>query len=431
MKTKVKIGLILIFLLSLFNLIKLQGQEAEKKSRWFNDKEAWDISALPSFSFDADKGIQGGLLFKPLDYSRPSIFPLYKHLLYAEWSHTTKGNDLKQFKYDSEHLIPGVRFTGLVRLETEKAMDFYGFNGYESLYNHDFEIEGHDDHISRLYYRMAYRSLRIKAIFQGQLIDRKLRWYAGLAHYNIKAGPLENSRFENLPDVPGLFDEYVSQGIIPADQAEGGFSNLIKLGLVADTRDFEPFPTKGYWTEAYFMAAPGFIGNKNPYTGLVITHRHYLPLIEDKLIFAYRLNYQTTLSGNAPWYILTFKPDTFTLQWEGLGGYKTLRGILRNRVVGEGALLGNFELRWKSPEFMVLKKERYIALTAFADAATITKKYQLQPNQTGDKDGIHLSYGAGLYIGLNPNFIVHCQYGLAADPRDGKSGMYIGIDFLF
>jgi len=430
MKTILKTGLIFLVIFLGFSPVKLRAQQ-EKKSSWINDKIGWDINALPSVSYDADKGFQYGLLIKPFDYDNPSLFPLYKHLLYAEWSHTTNGNDLKQFKYDSEHLIPGVRLTGIVRLETEKAMDFYGFNGYESLYNHDFEIEEHDDYISRLYYSMAYRSLRIKTEFQGQLIDKKLRWYAGLAHYNIKAGPLENSRFKNLPDVPTLFDEYVAQGIIPADQSEGGFSNLIKLGLVADTRDFEPFPTKGVWTEAYLTAAPGFIGNESPFTGMVFTHRHYLPLIKEKLILAYRINYQTTLSGDAPWYVLSFKPDTFTLQWEGLGGYKTLRGIRRNRVVGEGAILGNFELRWKSSEFKVLNKPRYIALTGFTDVAKITKKYHLQPNLTGEEDGFHISYGGGLYLGLNPNFIIHFQYGLAADPRDGQSGTYIGVDFLF
>ena len=49
-------------------------------------------------------------------------------MTYAEWAHTTKGNDLLQLKYDSEYLIPGIRLTALARLETEKAMDFYGFN---------------------------------------------------------------------------------------------------------------------------------------------------------------------------------------------------------------------------------------------------------------------------------------------------------------
>ena len=32
---------------------------------------------------------------------------------------------------------------------------------------------------------------------------------------------------------------------------------------------------------------------------------------------------------------------------------------------------------------------------------------------------------------MNQNFIVSCDYGRAMDPRDGKSGVYIGLNFLF
>ncbi|GAH72890.1 unnamed protein product, partial [marine sediment metagenome] len=39
----------------------------------------------------------------------------------------------------------------------------------------------------------------------------------------------------------------------------------------------------------------------------------------------------------------------------------------------------------------------------------------------------------GLHIALNENFIVAADYGRALDKekRDGLSGFYIGLDFLF
>ena len=425
--------------LIVFSILYLSVSSSSFAQLFRKDYVGWGCDAmLPSVSFDADKGFQYCGLIEFLDHGKPSIYPLYKHSIYGEWSHTTKGNDLKQIKYDSEYLIPGIRTTGIVRLETEESMDFYGFNGFESNYNPDYEDEGHDDYISRMYYRMGFRSLRIKTDFQGPITGKSFRWYAGLAHYNIKAESVDleklNSKLGSatpLPDLPSLYDEYVTEGIIPANQAEGGFTNLIKIGLVADTRDFDPYPTKGIWTEACFIGAPGFIGNEDPYTAFVITHRHYLPLVENRLVFAYRLNYQTTLSGSAPWYMLSFKPDTF-IPWNGLGGNKTMRGILRNRVVGDGAVLGNFELRWKFVEFYIGEKLKpSLTLSAFTDAAKITKQYSVQPNMTGDTDGLHISYGGGLHIQVTPNFIIAVDYGLAADERDGKSGMYIGLDFLF
>ncbi len=398
-----------------------------------NSGKRWKLGALPAVAYDADMGFRYGALANFYDHGpNLELYPFYRHSIYAEWSHTTNGNDIKQLKYDSEYLIPGIRITALARLETEQAIDFYGFNGYKSLYDSNIEQE-----ISRMYYRMGYRSLRLKADFQGKIIDRKLRWYAGVEHLNLKINSVDidkiNSRKDadnQLPDVPGLYDEFVSNGYIPADQANGGLNTSLKAGLVADTRNIEAFPSTGIWSEAVLVAAPGFIGNSSPYTGLVLTHRQYFPIIHNKLVFAYRLNYQTSLSGSMPWYVMHFKPDTY-VNWTGLGGSKTLRGILRNRVNGEGSAMGNFEIRWKFVEFNVANQDVYLAISPFLDAGKITKEYALQPDLTGEPDGIHWSYGAGLHVAINENFIVAVDYGIAADKRDGKTGLYIGLDFLF
>ena len=241
-----------------------------------NTGKRWKMGGVPAIAYDSDMGFRYGALANFYDHGpNLELYPAYRHSLYVEWSHTTKGNDIKQMKYDSEYLIPGVRVTSIARLETEQAMDFYGFNGYESMYNSAFTDIDSDLYKSRMFYRMNFRSLRLKADFQGKLIDKKLRWYAGIAHYNLKMGPVDIKRIndtkedeaDKLPDVLGLFDEYVRDGYIPADQAEGGFTNSIKIGLVADTRDKEANPNRGIWSEAFLVTAPGFIGNKNAYTG--------------------------------------------------------------------------------------------------------------------------------------------------------------------
>ena len=118
--------LAIVLFIALFVLIvpfknaKLKAQETKV------DTVGWQLGGvLPAIAYDADKGFRYGALANIYDYGDPSVYPFYKHSIYAEWSHTTKGSDLKQLKYDSGYLIPGIRFTGLVRLETEKAMDFY------------------------------------------------------------------------------------------------------------------------------------------------------------------------------------------------------------------------------------------------------------------------------------------------------------------
>lgn len=425
------------FQVSFLVIVMIAGVSLQLFSQETSGKR-WKMGGVPAIAYDSDMGFRYGALANFYDHGpNLELYPRYRHSIYAEWSHTTNGNDIKQMKYDSEYLIPGMRLTAIARLETEQAMDFYGFNGYESNFNPNFSDATHEDYLSRMYYRMGYQSLQLRADLQGKIIDRKLRWYAGVSHYNLKIGSVDIDRInqrkdesDQLPDVPSLYDEYVAQGIIPADQADGGFSTQIKAGLVADTRDKEANPNRGIWTEAFLVSAPGFIGNKQSYTMLIFTHRHYLPILMDRLIFAYRVNYQTTIGGEAPWYMLPFKPDTY-ISWNGLGGSKTIRGVMRNRIVGEGALLGNFEIRWRFVNFNLLGQDWYLALSPFVDGGMITKKYAYQPNMTGDTDGLHIGYGMGLHIALNENFIVAVDYGIAADKRDGTSGLYIGLDFLF
>ncbi|HQO50697.1 MAG TPA: hypothetical protein PK939_09730, partial [Bacteroidales bacterium] len=44
---------------------------------------------------------------------------------------------------------------------------------------------------------------------------------------------------------------------------------------------------------------------------------------------------------------------------------------------------------------------------------------------------MHASYGAGLSIVMNENFIVAVDYGRPFDKRDGSGGIYIGLNYLF
>ena len=46
-------------------------------------------------------------------------------------------------------------------------------------------------------------------------------------------------------------------------------------------------------------------------------------------------------------------------------------------------------------------------------------------------EGFHNSAGAGLHIAMNQNFILAIDYGRALNKQDGKSGFYVGLNFLF
>jgi len=419
-------------------------------------KTGWTFGAVPAIAYDTDRGFKYGGLVNFYHFGDGKIYPKYRHSIYLEWSRTTRGSGINQFRYDSEYLIPNVRVTAEASYLTEKALDFYGFNGREALYNPDFEDQDQKaEYISRMYYRHERDLLRLKADFQGSIIGRRLRWLAGFVHYGINTGEVDidnlnkgKDEADMLPDTAGIYQKYADWNIISGKEKDGGNTNFLKLGLVYDTRDNEPNPNSGIWTELLFNMAPGFLGNKDySFTKLALTHRQYFTLFPGQLTLAYRLSYQPKISGDMPFYMLPFIYNS-RLTVDGVGGKKTIRGILLNRLAGEGYAFGNIEFRWKFIKTVLFNQNIYVALSTFLDGGMVTDYYDIQDESinnlksdnpaayrnhfTGEDESLHLSYGTGLHFALNENFIVAVDYGRALDaPDDGISGFYIGMDFLY
>ena len=416
-------------------------------------KQGWKLSGLlPAVSFDSDLGFQYGGVVEFSDYGDGSRFPLPNHHLYLEVSRFTKGSGINRFYYDSDKLIKGILLFVDLSYLSDMAYDFYGFNGYDAVYNQNWVDNSQPDDIykSRVFYKYDRKMFRFKTDFQGKLSGEHLRWSAGFTIFNFKLASvnvdkLNKGRDENddkyLPDVDGLYDEYVKWGILPEEEANGGFVPVIKTGLVYDTRDFKKSPSKGIWTELILEGAPEFLGAESSFLKMSLIHRQYFTVIQKKLVLGYRLNYQANVAGHTPFYyqsqVLT--SELRTALSEGLGGSSTLRGILRNRVVGDGYFMGNLEARWKFANFNIGNNSFYTGLVGYTDFGRVTNTIKVNTeNVTNPEDyfdnnaeKLHFAYGAGLRVAWNETFILRLDYGLANDSRDGKSGMYIGLNYLF
>ncbi|MFC2151886.1 hypothetical protein ACFLSE_05100 [Bacteroidota bacterium] len=424
-------------------------------------KDGWTFGAVPVIAYDSDLGFKYGALANFYNYGKPTSYPEYLQSIYVEMSRTTKGSGINQLSFDSGHLFPNkpIRITSDLSYLTEQALDFYGYNGYQSAYNPDFEDNDPNNLLykSRMYYRMERKVIRFAADFSGKLYKDKIRWHAGFAHINHKlasvdinalnSGLSDDEILPSIDSVPGLYDEYVAWGIIPEKEADGGKINYIKLGIIYDTRDNEANPMSGLWSEIILVTAPSFLDNyENDYTQLSLSHRQYFTVIKSKLSFAYRIGYQSTIAGNTPFYMLPYLNFSYnsSISVEGLGGAKSIRGILRNRVVGDAIFYGNLEFRWKFIKTVIKNQNLYIALSTFSDFGQVIQETKIDKNKfptdgsvdlnnyfDTENDKLHVSYGLGLHFVLNENFIVAFDYGLTADKRDGSSGLYIGMNFLF
>ena len=440
----------MIFMLSL----SLNAQDKPVKTGWKFG------GALPAVTYDTDLGFQYGALVEFYNYGDGSRFPDFNDHIYMEASRFTKGSGIYRIMYESNTLIRNVHMTSDLSYLPDKASYFYGFNGYESVFNKDWA----DDDLSsppyrtRMFYRFERDQFRFKNDLQGKLAGDHIKWAAGLAFQNFDVNSVDIEKINKGKDVqlpsgedePGLFERYQALNIISNEESHGGWVNTIKAGLMWDSRDNRPNPMKGIWAEMGIEAAPSFMGNDWDFSKLYIIYRQYFTLIKNDLAFDYRLGYQNTLTGEVPFF---YQSQVITSMLtgatnEGLGGASTLRGVLRNRVIGDGFFLGNFELRWKPFYFKFLNQDCYLGLSTFYDMGLVTNNIEMPANLAttfasvypfevfseyfnpgGEK--LHQSAGISIMPVMNQNFVIAVDIGKSFNKQDGNIGFSIGLNYLF
>ena len=471
---------IVAIMLGLFALTNIQAQENGVEQDSASEKEiiktGYNFGPLPAVAFDADKGFQLGALLNIYDFGDGSTYPNTRQQWYFEASFFTKGSQLFVVSYDNRFSIPGVRLSSTFTLTNDKAMDFYGFNGYMSHYDYQKVAAGKDKENQESYiytpkYRVNRLAMLFKTDFTGNLWKNKLFWEAGYHLSYIKQGYKDqqalnlekiNKNKEEYKMFPEnetpIFDLYRQWGIISEDEAWGGLNSTVRLGLLYDTRDKEGAPSRGIWAEAHATLAPKWLGTTNPYYRYSMTFRHYLPIVKnDVLTFAYRLNYEGTIGKTAPYYVLPFITVMGpSYDRDGMGGYRTIRGLMRNRVQGLDIASYNAEIRWRFVNFALWNQNIAFGLSAFSDGTMVTRNYDmsfkgdakyrasydeymaLSGNRTADRP--HVTVGGGLRFIMNQNFIVAFEYGLPVSKfskdeylknQDGDGAFYINTGFLF
>ena len=482
-------------ILILTALLTLSMQAAKKEKVQQVDslgrkiKTGWNFGVLPSVAFDADLGFQGGALTNIYYYGDGSQYPEYIHSLYAEAAYTTKNYGIFRVNYDSEYLIPKHRLTLDATYQPDAMCDFYGFNGYQSIYNQSLhkwnknpEKMDIDTYQSRAFYKYKRNLFRFAADIEGT-IWKNIKWNAGLGvlGYMIDECDIDmlNGK-KNVYDpatdryaqkamdknVEGMYEKYVKWGIIDKNEALGGWHPYLRLGLTYDSRDQRTCPTKGIYADAFFTytAAFGEQATKG-YNHLQFNFnfRHYVPIYRDRVTFAYRIGTQNNIAGKSPFYMNTYLNTLFIqrVMYEGLGGANSLRGIMRNRILANGFAYANVELRCKVVTFDIGRQHFYIGLAPFFDLGIITQPYELPEQQILDnynkdtdplklpldnyfamKDGKldqskvympHMAAGLGLKAAMNENFVLSVDWAMAFDKQDNAkwANFYIKMGYLF
>lgn len=446
----------------------------KKKKKLFGKKDTTIVKKgisfgpLPVVAYDQDKGFQYGALLNLYDYGDGSHYPHPRQQWYIEGSAYTKGSQQYYLTYDTKHLIPNTRMSLAATCMYDQAMDFYGYNGYQSICDVDnlnyWKKAKDKTGIQPEYMTAFYRAERLlasfKADFVGNIWNNKLFWQAGYYLNYTHVGAINKNKINKgkAADSPELFtgqtlfDKYRDWGIIPENEIEnkyeGGFTSALRAGLMWDTRDFEADPSQGIWAEANISLAPKFLGTTHPHYRYMAIFRHYVPIVKNQLTFAYRLNYMGVFGKYMPYYAMPLY-NTIGREYDrdGIGGFRTVRGINRDRVVGLDALFLNVEFRWKFVNFILWNQNITLGLNAFCDGGMVTRGYDMSyrgdPNDaqkiaeynkyinTTKVDLPHMAAGGGFRIIINRNFIIAVDYAYPFKKQDGTGSLYINTGYLF
>ena len=455
-------------------------------------KTGWNFGVLPSVAFDADLGFQGGLLTNVYFYGDGSQYPEYIHSIYAEAAYTTKNYGIFRLNYDSKYLIPKHRLTLDATYQPDAMCDFYGYNGYQSIYNQSLhkwnknpEKMDIDAYQSRAFYKYKRNLFRFAADIEGT-IWKDIKWNAGVGvlGYMIDECDIDmlNGKNEFDPNtslgeqkamndsIEGLYEKYVKWGLIDQAEARGGWHPYLRAGLTYDSRDQRTCPTKGIYADAFFTYTAAFGEQATAgYNHLQFNFnfRHYVPVYRDRVTFAYRIGTQNNIAGKSPFYMNTYLNTLFIqrVMYEGLGGANSLRGIMRNRILANGFAYANVELRAKVAKFDIGRQHFYIGLAPFFDLGVITQPYELDevdikdkhaedmknnPKYTLDLDKYfvldengnidqskvylpHMAAGLGLKVAMNENFVLSVDWAMALNKQDNAkwANFYIKMGYLF
>ena len=448
-------------------------------------KKGWNFAPFPSIGFNSDTGFQIGALCEIFDYGDGSTYPAYKHKFNIDLSWTTKDQIKLHFFYDSKYLIPKVRLTAAATYILAQMYPFMGFNGSSSPYFEHF-ASGKKQENRVAMYNVKRNMMRVMADFQGNITSNKFRWAAGISYwwYGIEDITLKKkgaSAYDTTPNdyltsqgvnSASLWQLHKKAGLIHANEANGGHHIELKAGLVYDSREHEADPSRGIWAEVYAYGSPDFLNGRGKdgynYLKLAAHFRHYVPVWQDKIVFAYHLAYQGKLAGNAPYYTLQNINTLYLRQIisDGLGSINTVRGVPYNSVIGDGYAWANIEMRFKLVSFRFIKQNFYLATNPFFDMGACVQPYRLNEMKqvlssteltqaeknliyTGQKEKLHMSAGLGIKLAMNRNFILSAEVAVPLNTtvytntdlnvpvselttkKSYKPGVNIGLNYVF
>lgn len=315
----------------------------------------------------------------------------------------TSGSALAQVRYTKIFPEVGIDLAVNGGYFREKGEFFYGFNGYDTdafaVYNDD-------------YYKINRNTANVSVDLTGP-IWRDLRWKAGYEFRYLKTGHFTGKE----GDIPTLYDMLVASGTIIPDDADGGIISMLHAGFDLDLRNDDEYTTSGVKADAEFRYAPTLLGTSHEFMGYKGMFSHWLPLVSDRLVLAYRLQAEGFLKD----------PAFYALPYDDILSSGRVRGILRNRIQGRSVAFFNSELRFEVLRLPLGSDYFRLVPCGIFDGGRVLLPFAAQ-SFTNEK--MHLSAGAGIHIHLPGGTAFTFEYVKPLRAEDSRHNTGSGIFYV-
>ena len=195
---------------------------------------------------------------------------------------------------------------------------------------------------------------------------------------------------------------------------EPGFLSAFQVGLMLDSRDNEPAPTRGWWIEGTARGAGPVTASTWSFAGANLTVRGYTAVDpQRRLVLANRLVMDVVV-GDPP--VQELVRVGGSLDYYVFGGGDMGRGIRTQRYIGKLRTLNQTEVRYRFVDFMLFEQRFSLTAAGFLDAGIVGQEIAA-PGEIGAVAG----GGGGLRLAWNENFVIRADVGVspveAWDPK--------------
>lgn len=414
---------------------KLSPEDLEKK------KQGWYPTGLPLVNFSTDAGLGYGVRLFGYNNGLPADNHYdespYFMQLYGQFFQTTGGQAYHKLDLDMPYLagsdyrlravfeyaaVLNANFFGNTTVNADEGLvgsDGNTYDNWDAYSDHlesgeaDSSLRKFNNYQRRKFYGLVKVS---RPIFDFIEVEAGLEFgFVDIRDWHNEKGTYGDVEETFAPTRLTLASESSADFF----GEDGGWVNVLHLGVRFDERDFEPNPKTGYLAEYNLDISGKFLGSSYDFVRQTFSVRGY-HTFWDRLTLAGRLA-MTYASGDVPFFEMG-KMNFINGTASAMGGTRTNRGFLEERFLARGYTLAQFDVRYFIGDVVVFGQRFGFQPFAFVDAGNVYDTFGdiFEKPRFGE---YHPSYGGGLVIPWNLTTILHYFVGFSSE------GMSLSINF--